>query len=92
MQKAPISSRKSQRARRLEELLALLEVGDTLLVTELSRLGRSTGEAINLVNGLVASGVRVIVISMLTIPLQTCDFTEGSMPGQLAFRGARPFR
>lgn len=57
-----ISSRKSQRARRVEELLALLEAGDTLLVTELSRLGRSTGEVINLIDSLVASGVRVIVI------------------------------
>jgi DNA invertase Pin-like site-specific DNA recombinase len=37
-----ISSRKSQRARRLEELLDRLQAGDTLLVTELSRLGRST--------------------------------------------------
>ena len=57
-----ISSRKSRRARRLEELLELLEAGDTLLVTELSRLGRSTGEVINLIDGLVANDVRVIVI------------------------------
>jgi DNA invertase Pin-like site-specific DNA recombinase len=39
-----ISSRKDRRARRIEELLEKLKSGDTLIVTELSRLGRSTGE------------------------------------------------
>jgi DNA invertase Pin-like site-specific DNA recombinase len=75
-----ISSRKSQRARRLEELLALLEVEDTLLVTELSRLGRSTGEVINLIDGLVASGVRVIVIKQhLTLDQSQDDIQSLAM-------------
>ena len=43
-----ISSRKTRRARRIDELLEKLQVGDTLIVTELSRLGRSTGEVISL--------------------------------------------
>lgn len=57
-----ISSRQSPRERRIEELLAHLHAGDMLLVTELSRLGRSTGEVINLIETLVATGIGVIVI------------------------------
>jgi DNA invertase Pin-like site-specific DNA recombinase len=57
-----ISSHKSQRERRIDELLARLDEGDTLFVTELSRLGRSTGHVINLINDLVRNGVRVIII------------------------------
>ena len=57
-----ISSRKSPRDRRLEELLAQLHAGDTLIVTELSRLGRSTGEVITLIDTLLAAGIGVVVI------------------------------
>ena len=52
-----MSSRHSSRQRRIEELQERLEPGDSLLVTELSRLGRSTGEVIMLINQLVAYGV-----------------------------------
>ena len=48
-----ISSRQDSRQRRIEELQERLEPGDILLVTELSRLGRSTGEVIILINQLV---------------------------------------
>ncbi len=51
-----ISSRHSSRKRRIEELQEKLNPGDSLLVTELSRLGRSTGEVIILINQLVARG------------------------------------
>lgn len=57
-----VSSRQSSRQRRIEELQERLEPGDTLLVTELSRLGRSTGEVILLINQLVAYGVMIIII------------------------------
>jgi len=57
-----ISARKSPRDRRLDELLAQLHTGDTLVVTELSRLGRSTGEVINFIDELLAAGIRVVVI------------------------------
>ena len=57
-----MSSRHSSRQRRIEELQARLEPGDSLLVTELSRLGRSTGEVIMLINQLVAYGVIVHII------------------------------
>ena len=57
-----VSSRRSSRQRRIEELQERLEAGDTLIVTELSRLGRSTGEVILLINQLVAYGVIILVI------------------------------
>jgi DNA invertase Pin-like site-specific DNA recombinase len=56
-----ISSRKTQKERRIEELLSRLSTGDTLIVSELSRLGRSTTEVIDLVNGLVAWGFRQLI-------------------------------
>lgn len=46
-----ISSRKTNKQRRIDELLERLEEADTLMVTELSRLGRSTSEVIDLVIG-----------------------------------------
>jgi DNA invertase Pin-like site-specific DNA recombinase len=52
-----ISSGQSSRKRRIEELQERLEPGDAVLVTELSRLGRSTGEVIILINDLVAYDV-----------------------------------
>ena len=57
-----ISSGHSSRKRRIEELQERLEPGDVLLVTELSRLGRSTGEVIILINDLVAHGVTITII------------------------------
>ena len=52
-----ISSRKTSKERRIDELLGLLQEADILIVTELSRLGRSTAEVITLVNGLVLRSV-----------------------------------
>ena len=57
-----VSSQKGRRDRRIDELLAQLVAGDTLVVTELSRLGRSTGEVINLIDELISLDVRVVVI------------------------------
>ena len=57
-----VSSRKSRRERRIDELLERLEGADTLIVTELSRLGRSTGQVINLIDELMSREVRVIII------------------------------
>jgi DNA invertase Pin-like site-specific DNA recombinase len=69
-----ISSRKNRRERKLDELLAKLSAGDTLVVTELSRLGRSTGEVTTLINELVASDIRVVVIKQaLTLDKQQND-------------------
>jgi DNA invertase Pin-like site-specific DNA recombinase len=41
-----ISSRKTSKQRRIDELTGMLKEADTLIVTELSRLGRSTPEVI----------------------------------------------
>jgi DNA invertase Pin-like site-specific DNA recombinase len=48
-----ISSRKTSKERRIDEMLLTLEDADTLIVTELSRLGRSTAEVLGLVNELI---------------------------------------
>jgi DNA invertase Pin-like site-specific DNA recombinase len=57
-----ISSRKSPKQRRIEELTHRLDSSDTLIVTELSRLGRSTAEVIALINALVEKSIRVIIL------------------------------
>ena len=57
-----ISSRKSSKQRRIEELVSRLNASDTLIVTELSRLGRSTAEVISLINILVEKNVHVIIL------------------------------
>lgn len=57
-----ISSRKTQKQRRIDELVSRLNPADTLIVTELSRLGRSTAEVIGLINALVEQNVRVIIL------------------------------
>lgn len=57
-----ISSRKTSKQRRIDELLSMLNEGDILLVTELSRLGRSTTEVITIVNSLAKRSIRVIVL------------------------------
>src|SRR5438477_498423 len=41
-----ISSRKTSKERRIDEMISVLNGADTLIVTELSRLGRSTAEVI----------------------------------------------
>ena len=57
-----MSSRKTSRERRLEELLESLGETDGLVVTELSRLGRSTIEVMTLIHELIRRNVRVLVI------------------------------
>lgn len=54
-----VSSRKSSEERRFSELLTLAN-GDTLISTEISRLGRSTSEVLNIVNKILKNGVRII--------------------------------
>ncbi|GHO88188.1 recombinase family protein [Dictyobacter formicarum] len=57
-----ISSRKTSKQRRIDEMVQTLQDSDTLVVTELSRLGRSTAEVIALVNELVSRNIRVIIL------------------------------
>lgn len=51
------SSRKSQDERGITDLLSRLVHGDTLVVTELSRLARSTSELLIMVDGFIKAGV-----------------------------------
>ena len=59
---AQASSRKGRDQRRIEELLGTLAAGDRLVVSELSRLGRSLGQVIQIVDELVKRKVRFIAI------------------------------
>lgn len=59
---ATISSRKSLEARKVNQLLEELQEGDRLIVAELSRLGRSVGEIVRLVDQLVNKQVQFIAI------------------------------
>lgn len=52
-----MSSRRSAKERGLDELAERLQAGDTLVVAELSRLGRSLGEVVQTVDRLAAAGV-----------------------------------
>ena len=80
-----ISSGQSSRKRRIEELQERLEPGDALLVTELSRLGRSTGEVIILINDLIAYGVTITIIKQnLRLSLDLRDVTSKVMVTLLA--------
>jgi len=56
------STRKSAEKRKLDELKETLKKGDTLIVAELSRLGRSVGQIAIMVDSLINSGIRVITI------------------------------
>lgn len=72
-----VSSRKTSKQRRIDELLEKLHALDTLIVTELSRLGRSTSEVIGLVNELVRRNIRVIIIKQ-NLDLRPGDAANGS--------------
>jgi len=73
-----ISSRKTTKERRIDEMLLVLNDADTLIVTELSRLGRSTAEVIGLVNELIKKQVRVIAIKQ-NLDIKQHDMTSKIM-------------
>jgi putative DNA-invertase from lambdoid prophage Rac len=60
--KVELSSRKTTKQRRIDELLTMLRRGDTLIVSELSRLGRSLSEVVLLIERLVKMKVRLVAI------------------------------
>lgn len=72
-----VSSRKTSKQRRIDDLLEKLNGSDALIVTELSRLGRSTAEVISLVNGLVDRDIRVIIIK------QNLDISRHDMSSKI---------
>lgn len=73
-----VSSRKTSKERRIDEMLAVLNDADSLIVTELSRLGRSTAEVIGLINELLKKKVRVIVIKQ-QLDIKQHDMTSKVM-------------
>ena len=56
------SSRKSKKDRKINELIDQVQEKDILVVTELSRLGRSVSEVLDIVNTLVSKKIRLICI------------------------------
>ena len=75
--KITMSSRKTCKQRRIEEVLQTLNDSDILVVTELSRLGRSTADVIALVNELVARNIRVIILK------QNLDISQHDMTSKI---------
>lgn len=57
-----VSSRKSLKERGIDGLFAGMQVGDLLLVSELSRLGRSVGQVIQIVDDLIKHQIKFIAI------------------------------
>lgn len=57
-----VSSRKTLKERGVEGLCAGLQAGDLMLVSELSRLGRSVGQIIQVVDSLVKNHIRFVAI------------------------------
>ena len=57
-----VSSRKARQRESIDDLLHSLSEGDRLLVSELSRLGRSLGQVIQIVDTLVHRKIRFIAI------------------------------
>lgn len=66
-----LSSRKTEAERQIDKIRSL-KAGDTIIVAELSRLGRSTGQVINLVNDLVKQGVSIEALKQ-NISIKACD-------------------
>jgi putative DNA-invertase from lambdoid prophage Rac len=58
---------------RLDTLLGRLEHGDELVVTELDRLGRSTAEAILLMDELTRRGIVLCVLALPSLDIRTND-------------------
>lgn len=57
-----ISSKKSTKDRKIDELISTLKSEDTLIVSELSRLARSLSGLFSIVNILIEDGVKLIAI------------------------------
>ncbi|WNE40247.1 MAG: DNA-invertase hin [Mycoplasmataceae bacterium] len=57
-----ISSSRTLAERKILAIFHYLQAGDTLIISELSRLGRSTMEVLSLVNQFVDKGITLIII------------------------------
>jgi len=57
-----VSSTKGEKERRIDEFLSRLQKGDTLLVAELSRLGRNMLQTLNIINELSEKEVSLVFV------------------------------
>ena len=72
-----MSSKRTTKQRRIDEMMEKLDGSGILIATELSRLGRSTAEVIELVNQLIKQNVRVIFTK------QNLDITGHDMSSKI---------
>ena len=59
---ATASGQASEKRRRLDELTSLLQRGDRLVVSELSRLGLSLGQIVTILDALAKAGVAFVAL------------------------------
>jgi DNA invertase Pin-like site-specific DNA recombinase len=61
-----ISSRKTTELRKIDELLQKAKRGDSVIVAELSRLGRNMLETLNIINTLSEQGITIVFIGVIS--------------------------
>ncbi|WP_211437160.1 recombinase family protein [Campylobacter curvus] len=76
-----LSSRKDTISRRIDELLASVSKYDKVIISELSRLGRSTQEVLQTIDKLMSAGAELHIIkqAMIINPNNKNDFTSKAM-------------
>jgi len=82
--KVELSSRKSRKERLIDGLLHDLRTGDTLIVVELSRLGRSLVEVVDTVNTLIKKQVKFICIKQAMVINGRNDMATKMMIGMFS--------
>jgi DNA invertase Pin-like site-specific DNA recombinase len=73
-----ISSRKKDEDRKIDELFKNLQSGDYLIVSELSRIGRSVVNVVTIINQLIAHGVNIHILKeqLFIKPNEQNPFTD----------------
>ncbi|NCB48938.1 MAG: resolvase [Clostridia bacterium] len=73
-----ISSRKKEEDRKIDELLEALQADDHLIVSELSRIGRSVVNVVTIINQLIAKKVNIHILKehLLIEPDKQNPFTD----------------
>lgn len=74
-----VSSRKSTKERLVDQLINQLESGDCLIVSELSRLGRSVGQIINIIDQMITKRIKIVIIKEAMIINGTNDIATKTM-------------
>ena len=73
-----MSSRKKDEDRKIDELFETLQAGDHLIVSELSRIGRSVVNVVTIVNQLIALGINLHILKeqLFIKPNEQNPFTD----------------